>query len=221
MSSYVSARPRATALIVLVIVQLALLAVTLLAWIAGRATLDAELMAAAGWFGIAATVQVIDLLVFIAATVVFLTWVHRSIANLSALNPINCRFAPGEAVWSFFIPFVNLARGYQVVAAIWTESQPITDEASYVAARSAGPVGWWWGVYLFSGVAAFFVPKHPFGVDELKSMASGTIFVLLVRIASALLFLFVVRGAQRRQDEQWLDLERRRAVPQPTAELLR
>jgi len=38
---------------------------------------------------------------------------------------------------------------------------------------------------------------------------------------TALLFILMIRGAQKRQDEQWQDLERRRNVPKPTAEALR
>jgi hypothetical protein len=42
-----------------------------------------------------------------------------------------------------------------------------------------------------------------------------------LRLTSALCLLAIVRDAQRRQDEQFLDEERRRAVPLPTAEALR
>jgi hypothetical protein len=42
-----------------------------------------------------------------------------------------------------------------------------------------------------------------------------------VRIATGVLFLLMIRGAQKRQDEQWQDLERQRNVPKPTADALR
>lgn len=49
----------------------------------------------------------------------------------------------------------------------------------------------------------------------------GGIVLNLVYIVAGALFLVMVRGAQSRQDEMWLDLERQRSVPQPSAAALR
>src|SRR5262249_10205754 len=124
MESYISARGRALALTILVIAQIVTLALATVAWGVGGASLDNDLTSAVGAFATAGGLEIFDLLLFIAATVVFLTWVHRSIANLPALGSMSCRFTPSGAVWSYFIPFVNLVRGHQVMATIWTESQP-------------------------------------------------------------------------------------------------
>jgi Domain of unknown function (DUF4328) len=223
MESYVSARGRSIAITVLVILQLVVLALATVAWGAGVSMLDGDLASAAGVFGTAAGLEVLDLLIFIAATVVFLTWVHRSIANLPALGSMSCRFTPSGAVWSYFIPFVNLVRGHQVMATIWTESQPpAVNENGFYLPRKATLVHWWWGLYIFSGIAGMAAGKvKPLGIEELRSTAHSQLILHAIRIATALMFLFLVRGAQKRQDEQWQDLERRRNVPQPTAEALR
>jgi hypothetical protein len=223
MESYVSARGRAIALNVLVIVQLVLLALATGAWALGSSALDGDLTSAAASFGVAAGIEIFDFLVFFAATVVFLTWVHRSIANLPALGSMSCIFTPAAAVWGWFIPFVNLVRGHQVMTTIWIESQPAPLDADGVMLqRNATIVHWWWGLYLFTGVAGIIAGKsHPFGIDELRSVASSQIWLHALRMTTAALFLFMVRGAQQRQDEQWQDLERRRNVPQPTADALR
>ena len=168
--------------------------------------------------------ETLDGLLFIAATVVFLTWVYRSIANLPALGSMSCRFSPSGAVWSYFIPFVNLVRGHQVMATIWQESQPpAVNENGFYLPRSATLVHWWWGLYLFTGVAGHrrdgpaSVRRRGAALARRRRRCGCT----LLRMATALLFLLMVRGAQARQDEQWHDLERRRNVPQPSADALR
>jgi hypothetical protein len=223
MDAYVSARGRSIAITVLVILQLVALGLAMAAWAIGASELGGDLTGAVAAFGSAALLESLDGLLFIAATVVFLTWVHRSIANLPALGSMSCRFTPSGAVWSYFIPFVNLVRGHQVMATIWQESQPpAVNENGFYLPRSAGVVNWWWGLYLFTGVVGLVVANpHPFGVQDLHSLATTQVWLHLLRMTTAVLFLFMVRRAQARQDEQSLDLERQRNVPQPTADALR
>src|SRR4051812_25242977 len=222
MQGYVSARGRSIAITVLVIMQLVVLALAMAAWGWGSTLVEGDLTAAAAAFGSAAGLEVLDVLLFLGATVVFLTWVYRSIANLPALGSMSCIFTPSGAVWSYFIPFVNLVRGHQVMATIWTESQPpAVNENGFYLPRKATIVHAWWALYLFSGVAGWiFSNSHP-NVDSLRSLGSAQVVLHFVRMATALLFLLMIRGAQARQDEQWQDLERRRSVPQPTADALR
>ena len=223
MESFVSARGRSTAITVLVVLQVVLLALAAAAWGAGVGRLDGDLTGAAAAFGTAAALESFQFLLFLAATVVFLTWVHRAMANLPALGSLSCRFSPAEAVWSWFIPFVNLVRGHQVMATIWQESQPpAVSESGFYLPRKTTLVTWWWALYLLSGFANIVSSNtRPFGVAELRSLGDTQIVLHLVRMVVAVLFLLVIRGAQSRQDEQWLDLERRRNVPQPTADALR
>lgn len=223
MEKYVSARGQATALTVLVLLQLVMLALSAMWWAIGISHLGDDLTGAAAVFGTAMAIQSFDTLLFIAATVVFLTWVHRSIANLPALGSMSCRFTPSGAVWSYFIPIVNLVRGYQVMATIWQESQPpVVSENGFYLPRKATLVNWWWGLNLFTGFVGMVASAgRPHGVAELRSTATTLIVMLVLRIAVGVMFLLMIRGAQSRQDEMWQDLERRRNVPKPTAEALR
>ncbi|HEX8954535.1 MAG TPA: DUF4328 domain-containing protein [Polyangia bacterium] len=224
MEAFVSARGRSIAITVLVILQLVTMSLSMLAWYVGASQLgDNNMTAAMAAFGSAAAAGTINSLLFLAATVVFLTWVHRAIANLPALGSMSCRFSPSGAVWSYFIPFVNLVRGHQVMATIWQESQPpAVNEHGFYLPRSATIVHWWWGLYLFNGLAGVFTAmSRPFGVDDLRSFASTQVFLQLPHLAAGILFLLMIRRAQARQDEQWQDLERRRNVPQPSAAALR
>src|SRR5262245_34979065 len=122
--TYQSARGKAIALQVLVIIQLVFMTLATAGWAIAQAAVEDHVEGAIAAIGAAALLDGIHMLLWIAATIVFLVWVHRMIANLPALGSMSCRFTPAGAVWSYFIPIVNLVRGHQVMATIWTESQP-------------------------------------------------------------------------------------------------
>jgi hypothetical protein len=208
---------------VLVLVQVGLLACATVAWSVAVHHLGGDLTAAVSAFSSAALLETTDSLVFLAATIVFLTWVYRAIANLPALGSMSCAFTPSGAVWGFFIPFVNLVRGHQVMTTIWQESQPpAVNENGFYLPRKSTLVSWWWGLYLAAGVLGVIVSSGVrVSIEELRAAGSMQVALHLVRIVTAFLFLFMVHRAQERQDEQWQDLVRQRDVPKPSAEALR
>jgi hypothetical protein len=76
-------------------------------------------------------------------------------------------------------------------------------------------IGWWASLFIMSVLQMLFA-------DYILLASRGFLWAFGAGIyAIGGMFIAVVRGIQRRQDEQWLDLERRRAVPQPSADALR
>jgi len=227
MNGYISARGRALALTILVSIQIVTLLAAAAAWASYASTLGHDLSGRMAAAAMATAIGSFDTLLFYAATVVFFTWVYRAMANLAPLGSMSTRFSPAIAVWAYIIPFVNFVWGHTVMATIWQESQPpaVTEDGVYTR-RSTALVNWWWGLYLggivlvlWTTVSALFT--SPRSVDELHSFANNQILFMIIRAVTALLFILMIRGAQKRQDEQWQDLERRRNVPKPTAEALR
>ena len=87
-----------------------------------------------------------------ATAVLFLMWVYRATANLPALGAGSTRFTPAGAVKVFFIPLVGWVRVYQVMAMIWTESQPrALTNADYSKSRSIYIVILWYA-FLVGGL---------------------------------------------------------------------
>lgn len=223
MDGYLSARGRATAITVLVIVELVIGVLATAAWATAGNHVGEDLSSSLGAFASASAMDSFGGLISLATTIVFLTWVYRSIANLSPLGSMNSAFTPSGAVWSFFIPFINLVRPHQVMATIWRESQPpAVNENGLYLPRKTTLVHWWWGLVLFGIVAAVStISFAPLSVERLRSLASEQVVLHMLRLPTGILFLLMIRGAQKRQDEMWQDLERRRNVPKPTAEALR
>jgi hypothetical protein len=224
MKGYISTRGRTIAITALVTAQIVLLAATVVAWLVYSASLESGDVE--GPASVINALNPVNQILFLTAFIVFMTWVYRSMANLPGLGAMNLSFTPSGAVWAYFIPFVNLVRGHQVMATIWRESQPAAfDEGGKPLPRKATLVHWWWGLYIFNIVSSYALnDAHQFpvnSVEALRSTAQGQIFGNVLQAVEAVLFLLMVRGAHKRQDEQWQDLVRRQNVPQPTADALR
>jgi len=73
----------------------------------------------------------------------FLTWLYRAYSNLTLVGRRGPKLTPARAVWSFFIPVVNLWRPYQALAELWREAGPGDQET-----ERAGPVRAWWATWI-------------------------------------------------------------------------
>jgi uncharacterized protein DUF4328 len=221
MESYRSARGLAIAAVILVALQVALDALT-----GVGCALTMALPDGAAWLSLIATgiASILSALLYIGALVVFMCWVYRSVANLNALGSLNF-MKPSSAVWGFFIPFVNMVRPHQVMATVWSESQPaVLNEFGYALRRRTTVVTSWWALVVISTVFSRIVMRvvdEPATLAGLRRLAAWGMVESALWTVTGVLFIFMVWLTQRRQDEQWLDLERRRSVPQPTADVLR
>lgn len=206
MQPYVPARGRAQAVDVLLAAQIALLVLRAAGWLYVTLVGHSELarVIARG----ASLSAPFMLVLFVGATVAFLAWLDRAARNLPALGASDAIEAE-HVVGAFFVPMVNLVAAPWLVARVWLDSDPTPPPR----ARMRRLLGGWWATFL-AGAAVSVMTLRPVapGWLELES---------LLRLASALALLGIVRDIQRRQDAQWLDLEQQRAVPQPTAEALR
>ncbi|MDB4935393.1 MAG: hypothetical protein JWP87_2365 [Labilithrix sp.] len=126
--------------------------------------------------------------------VAFLMWTHRTVANARAFGTHLMRNTPGRAVGFWFVPFMNLVHGYQVVSETWQASDPDSvraDGASLGSSTTPAFVLHWWLAYLASRVAitacriSWSVPAY----------IAATFFEL----AAVALMALVIRRLDRRQ----------------------
>lgn len=196
MHEYVSARGRAQLVDVLLAAQIALYALR----VGGAAYLGVapEGALAAMLARGERMSQPFLLVLFIATAIAFLFWLDRAARNLPSLTGTERKpIAPEHVVGVFFAPVVNLFAAPYVVYHVWLTSDPTPPRRSWLLLA-------WWPALIAGAVT---IRAH---------LLSGALL-----LCSALALVAIVRDVQRRQDEQWLDVERRRAVPQPTADALR
>jgi hypothetical protein len=198
MSGYVSARPRAQLVDVLLAAQIALYALRVAGGLVVAVAPDGELgrMLARG----ARLSTPFLLVLFIGCAIALLFWLDRAARNLPSLRAslgARTTIAPEHVVGVFFAPLVNLVAVPYVVRHVWLASDPTPPRRRWL-------VGGWWASFLMAACGLWL-------------SAPGALLMLL----SAMCLLAIVRDTQQRQDEQTLDEELRRAVPAPTADALR
>ena len=59
--------------------------------------------------------------------IVWLAWLRGAYRNLALVGSKRSRFTPRRAVGYWFMPFVNLVRGYQVMKDLWLRSESMND----------------------------------------------------------------------------------------------
>ncbi len=159
----------------------------------------------------------------IAGAVVFIRWLRFYFDNALAWTEVALPFSASDAAWSFFIPFVNLIRPWQVLDALWKASDPASLPAP-VAAISArtdvnyrtgpaldaqlefptqSPVLAWATLYIWLPVAVSLIAVFatvaygPMFVQRLPSVAQH-----VLRAFAGCVAIVMVRGVQQRVAER-------------------
>jgi hypothetical protein len=122
----------------------------------------------------------------LVAGIAFLVWFHRACANAWALGAFPMSVTPGWAVGGFFVPFLNLVRPFQAMRETWVGSR--RDHA-----HGSSIIGLWWGTWLASGVLGWVGTK----IESVEVDA----FSFLIRVASGILVIILMRQIARNQEE--------------------
>jgi hypothetical protein len=153
------------------------------------------------------TVAIFGLIALIATAVVFLIWENRVYKNLPALGAPRPDFSSGWVVGSWFVPFLNLVRPYQIVKYIQDKSDPETVSVGggYYAAGGNITLKAWWGFWLASNIVDRFFTRIYRNAEKLEDhVAAGwaDIFSSSLFIIAACLAIAVVRDITSRQEER-------------------
>jgi hypothetical protein len=149
----------------------------------------------------------ISVLVLVSTAVAFLAWLFRANQNLRAFRGEPLEFTPGQAIGSFFIPFINLVRPYEVLREVWRASDPNLPPSSSTSFRGS-KVSWivqaWWLLFLgrnLPGWWALFARRM--GGSPLEVLISSTYGMLgmyLLTIPAACAAIALVVLIERRED---------------------
>lgn len=149
------------------------------------------------------------LLTALLTAVAFLLWLHRANKNLSAFRDEPFEFSPAGAVWSFFIPVLNLVQPYSSVREIWQASDPELPPVgegsfSYVAAPVSPLLLTWWLLFLARGVISWLAAIRSAGGETISALLTASQTLIVANVVSILAtgfaIVLIVR-IRRRQEE--------------------
>jgi hypothetical protein len=177
------------------------------------------LMARAGFVNRLLLAQVVPAVV---AAVLFCRWLYRAYEDNRRLGGLPVRFTPGGAVASFFLPFINFYRPYQVMRDLHAASDPrmlpnpplyrVAEEGAHYRSSAREliappdwnkwfPVAAWWAFYMYVPWVLAAVRWNAGFADP-----SGVMFAP-VSAVSTVLAIHVIRSIQARQCERLRRLE--------------
>lgn len=152
-------------------------------------------------------VAVVQTIVFACAAFFFIRWLHHAYRNLRALGAHTLRFATHTAVWSWFVPILNLWKPKQVINDVWRASDPDAPRHRNLEDWSARDppllYGVWWLFFVVLNVvynAALRLDLRAEELEELQVAAAVTIAADGLSVVGALLALAVVRRTTQRQE---------------------
>ncbi len=160
-------------------------------------------------------VAILQLVVFIFSSILFLIWIYRAHKNLPALGAAGLRYSPGFAVGAWFIPLVNLILPYHVMKEIWRASDPDMIDPNptvWQKAHVSPLLAAWWIFWFLDAAGGRLAGQLASGVDTLDGfIAVGWLTVLSdsLTVVNAALAIWVVTRIDERQE----DRSRRVALP--------
>jgi Domain of unknown function (DUF4328) len=203
--SYIALRGRAQAVTVVFVITAVVCAVAVfsdaLEWrlmdriIAGEEVTDAEATTNDDRQG---TIGLVQLVLVIAAAVVFIRWMHAAYRNIYLVAPGERRYSPGWAIGSWFVPIMNLFRPKQMVNDIWRAGGRDAADAQ----PGALPLGWWL-LWVLSSFIVNFAARSYMRADTAEEIKTGTILYLVsdaMSVVCAILAIVIVRKGTDRLD---------------------
>lgn len=149
-------------------------------------------------------IKVVSLLIYIALIVLFINWFRRAYSNLQRLQ-IKTKYKDRMAIWSFFIPILNLQWPFEIMEEIWQKS--IAHITYFKPDNNLNPnstfIGIWWIVLLISNFAGN-ITSRLFGngenIDELMQASIANMAFNFLVIISALLAIYVINKVSNIED---------------------
>lgn len=103
---------------------------------------------------LAALIALGQMLAFLIAAVLFLTWTYRAKADGNATGAKGVSFSPAFATWSYFIPLVNLVVPAQAMQELHKTSSGARD---WEAESGSGLIWLWWFFWIAGNIAGIVV----------------------------------------------------------------
>lgn len=151
------------------------------------------------------------LLSTITCCIIFLLWFKREYHNLHAINP-KLKYKEAWAIWSWFIPVINLWRPYQIMKEIYihattTEKKEIHPEEEEIITTPI--IDLWWLLWIASNVLSQVNNRLPETtiIIDLKSAHILSILTFGILIIDAMLLIKIINkiNSKTRIDESYIE----------------
>lgn len=139
-------------------------------------------------------VGILYFIAFIISAVTFIQWFRRAYFNLH-LKVRHLKNEESAASYSWFIPFVNLYRPYQIMKETYQETKEllIKNGIQEKQTLSSSNVLIWWTLWIVSGLIGQFTFRFSMHAETIDELTMSTIFNLINNIIGIPLALITIK----------------------------
>lgn len=142
-------------------------------------------------------IAILYLIAYVISVVTFILWFRRAYFNLH-LKVKHLSHPEGWAAGSWFVPFTNLYRPYQIMKELYQETKAllVKKEIFFKGDLATSTLGWWWALWLLNNFAGQIVFRYSLNAESLEELNTTTvlgIFSNIIGIPLALLAIKVIK----------------------------
>lgn len=139
-------------------------------------------------------VGLISIVAYIVSCVTFIQWFRRAYYNLHLIKPGHLSHSEGWAAGSWFVPFINLYRPYQIMKELYLETEIILSQkikdfkniTTYV-------LGIWWTLWIINNFVGQFVFRYGMAAETVDQLIITTVTSMVGNVLGILLALVAIK----------------------------
>ena len=139
-------------------------------------------------------IGIVYLALYITSAVTFIRWFRRAYYNLHTIES-NLSYPESAAASTWFIPFLNLFRPFQIMRELYNRTNEIIKDKTDINLQQ-NSIGIWWFLWVVSGVFGqiiFRVSRDAETIDELTTMTQLSMVDSAITIPLAILAVKVIK----------------------------
>lgn len=125
-------------------------------------------------------IAILYLIAYVISGVLFIMWFRRAYYNLHQ-KVKNLSFKEGWAAGSWFVPFVNLYRPFQIMKELYTETKKtlLEKDNSLQIDLSTKFLALWWTLWIVSGIFGQVVFRLSRNAETIPELITGTVLYII------------------------------------------
>lgn len=156
--------------------------------------------------------QILSLITLLGSVIFYFFWILRAYRNLHSLQFKPTEYRTGWAIGSYFVPFLNYFRPYQIMKEIWFGSQPdykLLDEDVFDLHKrrsSTSILTSWWTAFLIEWHIAQYSLRYSMKVESTQQMVISCwldIISSITGIIVAFISLYLIKSINDWQVEKF------------------
>lgn len=142
----------------------------------------------------ASVIGIIYLIVYLISGFTFIQWFRRAYYNLH-LKENYLSYGEGWASGSWFVPFLNLYRPYQIMKELYqvTKKRLTKMGVNFNQNFTTSALAWWWTLWILSNFLGQFIFRYSMKAESIEELSISTVASMIGNILGIPLALVTVK----------------------------